>query len=101
VVLLGSGDLGSSRQRRDSRPLVPGRRHGGAPLPFSFPLLLFFLCFPSLCFYDLTAMQRGKIPRCGCAGGGGGLGGEAERPSYGAAADTAHGQICPAAIHGT
>jgi hypothetical protein len=26
--------------------------------------------------------------------------GEAERPSYGAAADTAHGQFCPAAIHG-
>jgi hypothetical protein len=32
--------------------------------------------------------------------GGGGLGGEAERPSYGAAADTAHGQFCLAAIHG-
>jgi hypothetical protein len=28
--------------------------------PFSFPLLLFFLCFPSLCFSDLPAVQRGK-----------------------------------------
>jgi hypothetical protein len=34
--------------------------------PFSFPLLLFFLCFPSLCFSDLPAVQRGKTSRCGC-----------------------------------
>jgi hypothetical protein len=60
VALLGSGALGSSRQRRGSRPLVPGRRRGGAPLPFSFPLLLFFLCFSSLCFSNLAAAQRGK-----------------------------------------
>jgi hypothetical protein len=100
AALLGSGALGSSRQRRGSRPLVRGHRRGGAPLPFSFPLLLFFLCFSSLCFSDLATAQRGKTPRCGCAGGGGGLGGEAEWPSYGAAEDTAHGQFFPVAIHG-
>jgi hypothetical protein len=99
AALLGSGALGSSRQRRGSRP-VPGRRRGGAPLPFSFPLLLFFLYFSSLCFSDLAAAQRGNPQGVAAQGGGGGLGGEAERPSYGAAADTAHGQFCPAAIHG-
>jgi hypothetical protein len=60
AALLGSGALGSSRQRRGSQPLVPGRRRSGAPLPFSFPLLLFFLCFSSLCFSDLAAVQRGE-----------------------------------------
>jgi hypothetical protein len=100
AALLGSGAIVSSRQRRGLRLLVPRRRCGGAPLPFSFPLLLFFLYFSSLYFSDLAAAQRGKSPRCGCAGGGGGLVGEAEQPSYGAPADTAHGQFCPAAIHG-
>jgi hypothetical protein len=65
-------------------------------------LLLLLLFSPSflLSIPLFLGSAKGKIPRCGCAGGGGGLGGEAERPSYGAVADTTHGQFCPAAIHG-
>jgi hypothetical protein len=76
---------------RSSSPRAPTQR---SPSPSS--LLPLFSSFSS----SVSWQRKGETPRCGCARGGGGLGGEAEQPSYGAAADTAHGQFCPAAIHG-